>query len=220
MGRSLILEVAAWAALISADDAEQLGAAGPASDIPAALRRRLPAFSREMIRCTLPLLRQTPNAPVIASGTRGDLDSTVKLLTDLAQGELLSPALFAFSVHNAPAGALSLCLSPSGDHTALAGDAGAFAAALTDAYARLATGEAEIVIVSHAEAQDPTFYEHLGDAQTPGVFLALQLTRAAHEAAAHDLAPARSGVIGLARALDAGARRVQFQPPAFKARAA
>ncbi|MCR6645149.1 MAG: beta-ketoacyl synthase chain length factor [Terricaulis sp.] len=60
---------------------------------------------------------------MIASGTRGDLDSTVKLLTDLAQGELLSPALFAFSVHNAPAGALSLCLSPNGDHTALAGDA-------------------------------------------------------------------------------------------------
>ncbi len=220
MGRSLILEAAAWAAVISADDAEQLGAAGPASDIPATLRRRLPAFSREMIRCTLPLLRETPKAPVIASGTRGDLDSTVKLLTDLAQGELLSPALFAFSVHNAPAGALSLCLTPNGDHTALAGDDGAFAAALTEAYARLATGEAESVIVSHAEARDPDFYEHLGDSKTPGVFLALRLSHATNDAAAHDLAPTRSGLIALARALEAGARALRFTPPAYKARAA
>jgi len=220
LGRSLSLEATAWAAIIAADEAEPLGAAGPASDIPAALRRRLPAFSREMIRCTLPLLRETPTAPVIASGTRGDLDSTVKLLTDLAQGELLSPALFAFSVHNAPAGALSLCLSPSGDHTALAGDEGAFAAALTEAYARLETGEAESVIVSHAEARDPELYEHLGDAKTPGVYLALRLSRAIGEAAAHDLAPARTGLIAFARALEAGVRRVRFSPPAFKARAA
>ncbi|MCR6645150.1 MAG: hypothetical protein NVV62_11945 [Terricaulis sp.] len=58
MGRSLSLEAAAWAAIIAADEAEPLGATGPATEIPAALRRRLPAFSREMIRCTLPLLRE------------------------------------------------------------------------------------------------------------------------------------------------------------------
>lgn len=220
MGRSLVLEAAAWAAIVSADTAEQWGAAGAPTEIPGALRRRLPPFSRDMVRCALPLLRERPEDTVIASGTRGDLDSTVKLLTDLAQGELLSPALFAFSVHNAPAGALSLCLKPTGDHTALAGAEGALAAALTEAYARLAIGEAESVLVVHAEERDPAFYEHLGDAQTPGVFLALRLVRAADNAAAHELAPARAGVISLAQALKDGATRIRFVPPSMEARAA
>lgn len=220
MGRSLVLEAAAWAAIVSADTVEQLGAAGAASEIPMALRRRLPLFSRDMVRCALPLLRARPADTVITSGTRGDLDSTVKLLTDLARGELLSPALFAFSVHNAPAGALSLCLKPTGDHTALAGAEGAFAAALTEAYARLALNEAESVLVIHAEERDPEFYEHLGDSKTPGVFFAARLERAGSDEAAHDLAPARAGVIALARALDAGATRIRFSPPSYQARAA
>lgn len=218
MGRSLVLETTAWAGIVAADNAEQLGAAGAAAEIPAALRRRLPPFSRDMVRCTLPLLREAPETAVIASGTRGDLESTVKLLTDLANGELLSPALFAFSVHNAPAGALSLCLKPTGDHTALAGDREAFAAALTEAYARIATGEAESVIVAHAEERDPAFYEHLGDQTTPGVFLALRLTRA-HGEAQHELAPGRAGLIALARALEAGATRIGFAPPSLRAAA-
>ena len=218
MGRSLVLETAAWAALISTDDVVQMGAAGAATEIPAALRRRLPPFSRDMVRCTLPLLRETPDSPVIASGTRGDLASTVKLLTDLASGELLSPALFAFSVHNAPAGALSLCLK-SGDHTALAGGEGAFAAALTEAYARLAISEADTIIVTHAEERDPEFYEHLGDHQTPGVFLALRLRRATANAQ-HVLAPGRVGLIALARALESGATHIGFAPPSFRANAA
>ena len=220
MGRSLVLEAAAWAAIISADDVEQLGAAGTVAEIPGALRRRLPPFSRDMVRCTLPLLRDAPDTAVIASGTRGDLESTVKLLSDLARGELLSPALFAFSVHNAPAGALSLCLTPNGDHTALAGGADAFAAALTEAYARLATGEAESVIVSHAETRDPEFYEHLGDSTTPGVFLALRLTRPDDASEAYALGPARAGLIALARALGAGAQRIRFSPPSLQSAAA
>ena len=156
---------------------------------------------------------------MISSGTRGDLESTVKLLTDLATGELLSPALFAFSVHNAPAGALSLCLKPTGDHTALAGAEGAFAAALTEAYARIATGEAQSVLAVHAEARDPAFYEHLGDAATPGVFLALRLKRA-EGAAQHVLEPGRAGLIALARALADGTTRISFDPPRFQADAA
>lgn len=220
MGRSLVLEAGAFAAIVSADNTELWGAAGASTEIPGALRRRLPPFSRDMVRCALPLLRQRPEDTVIASGTRGDLESTVKLLTDLATGELLSPALFAFSVHNAPAGALSLCLKPTGDHTALAGGAGALAAALTEAYARLAIDEAESVLVVHAEERDPSFYEHLGDATTPGVFLALRVKRAASEAGAHELAPARAGVIALAQTLKDGATRIRFAPPSLEARAA
>jgi len=69
LGRSLVLETAAWAGLTSADVVEQWGAAGAASEIPAALRRRLPPFSRDMVRCTLPLLREahelTPDDPEV-----------------------------------------------------------------------------------------------------------------------------------------------------------
>lgn len=218
MGRSLDLSVTAWAAIVSAENAEQLGAAGAATEIPANQRRRLPPFTRDVLRCALPLLRDAPATPVVFCATHGDLDSTVKLLSDMANGELLSPALFALSVHNAPPGALSLCATPAGDHTAIAGGEQALSAGLTECYARLASGEAQSVLLIHAEERLPQIYADLDD-DAPGIFLAMRLNVAA-AGAPIDVGAGRAGALAVARALASGVTHLRFTPPVVQARAA
>lgn len=220
MGRSLTLDVAEWAAVISGETGEQFGAAIAPDDIPAQRRRRLPPFTRNVLRCALPLLKAAPACPVVFAADHGDLESTVALLSDLAQGEVLSPALFALSVHNAPVGALSLCVSPPGDHTAIAGGPLSFAAGLTEAFLRLSDGAADAVILVLAEERLPAVYAAF-DSDVPGAFLAMGL-RLAEGAGGPEFeaAPGRTGVVAAVRALHGGSRRLRFMPPSAEVRAA
>ena len=220
MGRSLTLDVAEWAAVISGETGEQFGAAIATNDIPAQRRRRLPPFTRNVLRCALPILAAAPGSPVVFAAEHGDLDSTVALLNDLARGEVLSPALFALSVHNAPVGALSLCVSPPGDHTAIAGGPFSFAAGLTDAFLRLSDGAADGVILVLAEERFPEVYAGF-DTDAPGAFVAMRLRRADGVGVPEiEASPGRAGVVAAARALDGGVRRIRFAPPSAEARAA
>lgn len=218
MESPLFLEVTAWAALVG-DQA--LGACAELADIPPAHRRRLPPFARSALRCALPLLRAAPRNTVVYVSEQGDLESTVTLLSDLARKELISPALFALSVHNGPAGALSLCVAPAGDHTALAGDDATLAAGLTEAYARLACEECAALVLIYAEQQLPEIYREFENSGAPGVFLALELRPAAGPGGAHAaIGPGRDGARAMALALAAGLRRIAFAPPRVGALAA
>lgn len=211
MGTTYALEVADWAALISADSVEQLGAAEGPETIPAQYRRRLPAFARDVARCALPVLRADPNAPVVFSSVNGDLASAVTLLTDLARKELLSPALFSLSVHNAPAGVLGLCLSERGDHTAIAGGDATLSSALLECFTRLADEDVESVVLIHADERLPSAYAEL-DNDTPGAIITARLRRAQNADGAGPVAPGRAGAVALARALHDGARKLGFSP--------
>lgn len=204
------MDVAAWAAVVSADSAEQFGAAADVAGIPEKERRRLPAFARDMIRCTLPLLSEAAGAPVVLGASHGDMHSTVKLLTDLANREIPSPSLFALSVHNAAPGAMSLSLPMPGDQTALAAGANTLTAALTEAYAKLIGDDAGAVVVAFAEPKLPAVYaDH--DETAPGVFVSLLLRVAAAEAKTEiPVGFGRAGAVEVVRALDAGARRLRF----------
>lgn len=220
MGTPFVLEVADWAALISTDTVEQLGAAEGPEAIPAQMRRRLPPFARDVARCALPVLRADPASTVVFSSPHGDLVSAVTLLSDLARKELLSPALFSLSVHNAPAGVLSLCVTERGDHTAIASDSGTLSAALIECYVRLAEGGFDSIILIHAEDKLPEIYAHL-DEDAPGVFLALRLRRAGSANAAETVVHlGRSGAAAVVRAISSGMRRIGFGPPSEKAIAA
>jgi len=220
LGRSLVLDVAAWAAVVSTETTAQLGAAVAETDIPASQRRRLPTFTRNVLRCALPLLQSAPQTPLILTSINGDLPSTVALLNDIARREVLSPSLFGLSVHNAPAGALSLCLENPGDQIAIGGDAATLAAGLVEAYARLSTGECATIVLIHADDRLPDVYAELDD-ETPGVFLAMTLTLVgASDDAEIDVEAGRAGANALVAALAAGQRRLRFSPPRLQAVAA
>jgi hypothetical protein len=216
----LVLEATGFAAVLAeGDHIEELGAVVDASEIPAALRRRMPRFAKNFVCCGLSLLREAPESDLVLSSQHGDLSSTIELLADLAHDALLSPATFSVSVHNAPAGLLGQCLGLSASHTAIAGDASSLAAGLTEAYARIATGEATSVVLVHADAPMPPVYAAFEEGG-PSVHLALRLTRASSHDGAVETQSGRAGAADVARALAAGARRIAFRPPCATARAA
>ncbi|WP_420478924.1 beta-ketoacyl synthase chain length factor [Brevundimonas sp. FT23028] len=213
-----VLGVSGWAAIVSDEAEERFGVADEASAIPAQQRRRLPAFTRNVLQCALPLLRDRPGTGVVLSSPNGDLESTVTLLSDIARNELLSPSLFGLSVHNAPLGALSLSLEGPGDQVSLGGDAATLSAGLLEAWTQLATGEAASVVLVHAEERLPALYGDL-DEPTPGVFMALGLTLEG-EGDVVQAVPGRTGALALVNALAAGQARISFSPPRLEALAA
>ena len=220
MGKSLELEVLNWAAVVSTETAEDFGAAEPATVIPAAQRRRLPSFSRDVLRVALPLLRDNQHCPVVLSSPHGDLASTVTLLTDIAKREVLSPSLFGLSVHNAPSGALSLMLDRPGDQISIAGEETSLAAGLTEAYARLATQGVPSILLIHADERVPSVYADFEESDAPSVVLAMMLRRADGEATPVSIAGGRAGAADLVEALRAGNTRLSFALPKLKAAAA
>lgn len=222
MGKPLELQVIQWAAVVSTETTEDFGAAEPATIIPAAQRRRLPSFSRDVLRAALPLLRDRPACPVVLSSPHGDLTSTVTLLSDIARREVLSPSLFGLSVHNAPTGALSLCLENPGDQISLAGDDATLAAGLTEVYARLTTQGASPLLLIHADERLPSVYVGFEENGAPGVVLAMLLQAAPGPATATPISidGGRLGAAAVVEALRAGRTRLQFSPPKVKALAA
>lgn len=221
MGKSLELDVQNWAAVVSGETVEDLGAAEPATVIPAAQRRRLPSFSRDVLRVSLPLLRGQPRCSVVLSSPHGDLTSTVTLLSDIARREVLSPSLFGLSVHNAPTGALSLMIEHPGDQISLAGEDVTLAAGLTESYARLATQDAPSILLIHADERVPSVYEAFEHSDAPSVIVAMMLHRAEGSAAGPiSVHEGRSGAASVVEALRAGQKRLLFSPPKPKALAA
>ncbi|WP_420471514.1 beta-ketoacyl synthase chain length factor [Brevundimonas sp. FT23042] len=192
--------------------------ADEASAIPAQQRRRLPAFTRNVLQCALPLLRDRLGTGVVLSSPNGDLESTVTLLSDIARDELLSPSLFGLSVHNAPLGALSLSLEAPGDQVSLGGDAATLSAGLLEAWTQLVTGEAASIVLVHAEERLPALYGDL-DETSPGVFIALSLALEG-EGDVVQAVPGRTGALALVNALSAGQARISFSPPRLEALAA
>lgn len=220
LGGRLILDIGRWAAVVNAETVTDLGEAEDAGRIPPTLRRRLPQFTRDVVRCALPLMRATPGQPIILSSRYGDLSGAVTLLSDIVRREPVSPSLFGLSVHNAPIGALSLCVDGPGDQTAVAGAGATLDAGLTEAYARLACSEAAEVVLIHADDKLPSAYAALDDG-APGVFVAMTLRRAdASDAEAAHIEPASRSAGALVDALARGVRRLSFSPPSLSARAA
>ena len=155
---------------------------------------------------------------MVFASRHGDLQATVSLLSDLAKRELLSPATFSLSVHNAHAGILAQCVGAHGSHTAIAGGAQSLHAGLLEAYARIASGEAEQVLLVFADVAAPDFYEDQ-DESGPDVTLALRVRRASDGEAA-SVGIGRTGAAHLVAALKDGTRRVRFAAPTIRAEAA
>ncbi len=215
----LALGVTAWGAILSSESDERFGVAEDASAIPVQQRRRLPAFTRNVLQCALPLLRDRPGTPVVLSSPNGDLDSTVTLLSDIARNELLSPSLFGLSVHNAPLGALSLSIEGPGDQISIGGDTATLSAGLVEAWAQLTTGEASSIVLVHADERLSGLYADLDEA-TPGVFIAMTLALVGDGGEGVVVTPGRTGALAVVNALRAGQTRLTFSPPRLDALAA
>lgn len=141
----------------------------PAVLVPPMLRRRLSPLGRALAEVLAPLAAEAPDAPWVYASRWGDAGLAVELLEAVVEGEPLSPAKFAVSVHNGPASLLSIALGHRGNLTALSG--GPFSAEAAFASAVGLLTEHEHVILTVAEAKPPQAFAAPGVTHAWGLLL-------------------------------------------------
>jgi len=172
--------VGSWAAIVidpAPAPARRHGACADEPAIPAAMRRRLGSFGRMVVSCGLNLAGEGDVDLVLAS-QYGDLALAEGLLADVVSGGLLSPAAFAMSVHNAPAGMLDIIHNSKVGHTAIAAGSQTLSAGLIEAWLRLRQRRERPVVLIYADEAPMWSPERPLDVRRPGVALALRLSLA------------------------------------------
>ncbi|MBI1359102.1 MAG: hypothetical protein GC155_02335 [Alphaproteobacteria bacterium] len=209
--RMLALGAPGFAAIVHGPGGAELGAVAAEDALPKALRRRMSPFDLGAARCVMGLAAQGVSEDIVFASRYGNMGVTLDLLMLLCRDEILSPAKFSMSVHNAAAGAISQIVSNRAGHTAIAAGARTLAAGLTEAWSRIASGAGSVIFIyADMPLMDP--YGEF-DEPGPGVHLAIRL--AAADAAAgdmHAVAEGRLGAEALARALAAGVKGLTWRP--------
>ncbi len=209
MSRFGSLQVGHWAAILADGEAAAFGCALAEDAIPAALRRRMGHLERLAARCTLGVLQSAPATDELVFASRyGNLETLCGLLRSIALEEPMSPMGFSGSVHNAAPGLVGQIRKERLAHTAIAAGQHTFAAGLTEAYARLATGDCADVTFTYADTALPEIYRPLSSESHVTFALAMRLTLARESGGAIDARPGVEGAIGVFEGLRAGLQRL------------
>lgn len=205
----LTLRATGIAAIVRGPSGEEaLGRVAGEDALPKALRRRMSLFDLGVARCVIGLAAQGVEEDIVFASRYGNMGVTADLLALLANSELLSPAKFSISVHNAAAGAASQIVANRGGHTAIAAGAASLRAGLTEAWTRLRTGCPSVIFV-YSDLPLPAPYEAF-DEPGPGVHLAARLVAAEGDGLA--VTDGRTGAEAAARALASGGERLSWRP--------
>lgn len=107
--------------------------------LPPPLARRLSPLGRKALQIVYKSISNLENKsiPWIVACRHGDISRRLKLLTDLAQEETLSPTDFSLSVHNAIIAMFSIASGNKQTHTALAAGVNSFESGLIESIALL-----------------------------------------------------------------------------------
>jgi hypothetical protein len=206
--QALSLRVDGFAGIVrGAASEEAFGAVADEDVLPKALRRRMSVFDLGVARCVMGLAAQGVDEDIVFASRYGNMGVTFDLLVLLAKNELLSPAKFSISVHNAAAGAASQIVTNRAGHTAIAAGARTLTAGLTEAWTRIRTGSSSVIFV-YSDLPLMAPYDEF-DEPGPGVQLAVRLSTGESDTSVTD---GRIGAEALARALAAGAEGLTWQP--------
>jgi hypothetical protein len=187
---------------------ETFGAIAGEDVLPKALRRRMSMFDLGVARCVMGLAAHGADEDIVFASRYGNMAVTFDLLVLLTKNELLSPAKFSISVHNAAAGAASQIVTNRAGHTAIAAGACTLTAGLTEAWTRIRTGSSSVIFVYSDLPLMPPYDEF--DEPGPGVQLAIRLR--AGDASGASVTDGRIGAEALTRALAVGAEGVTWRP--------
>ena len=142
------------------DDAQ----AQPACDfLPAMQRRRLSRLARMTLATAWPLCGEGEQLPFVFGSRHGETPQTLALLSDLADGQPLSPTRFGLSVHNAIAGQWSILRGQRGESSAIAGEADTFEHAVLEGALQLAAGASSVLVVLAEELPPPAYAPWIAD---------------------------------------------------------
>lgn len=113
---------------------------------------------------------------LVFASQHGELGYTVSLLRALAAEELLSPATFSLSVHNAAAGLFSILRADRSESTALAAGEETFGHALMEGFCQLDADPRRPVLVVYADGPFPEEYRPFAEGRQESRALALLLS--------------------------------------------
>ena len=170
--------VESWAAVtIETPDSEakRFGACADESIIPAGHRRRLSAFARMAVACGLSVSGADCSELVFCSRF-GDFQLAYRLLLDLVDGALMSPAAFSLSVHNSVPGVMDLVRKSRVGHTAVAAGEESLSAGLIESWGKLNAAPANKVTLIYAEGQSPDGAWSNSEMDTTDVAFAMTLS--------------------------------------------
>lgn len=137
-----------------ADDGEQ---APDVSFLPAMQRRRLSRLARMAFAVGWPLAEDQGELPLVFVSRHGETPRTFEILSDLANGEPLSPTQFSLSVHNAVIGLWSIMRGEHSEMSAIAAEGDGFEQGIVEAAGLLHDGAPAVLLII-AEEQPPQAY--------------------------------------------------------------
>lgn len=123
------------------------------------VRRRLSRVSKMALEVTLEALREEQVDFTIFCSRHGELHRTVKILSDINDGEIPSPTAFSQSVHNTAAGIYSIISKDKGSNTSTSSGEDSLETAFVTAWARIMSNQAKRVLVVYADEPLPTLFE-------------------------------------------------------------
>jgi hypothetical protein len=205
-GGTLCARVRDFAAVLQEPEGEvALGRVAGEDQLPKSLRRRMSPFDLGVARCIGGLADKGVDEEIVFASRHGNMSVMTELLMQLATGELLSPARFSMSVHNAAVGAASQLAANRGGHTAIAAGEASLTAGLTEAWLRLNAGSPSVLFV-YADLPLSGVYQAFDAEREGGVHLAMRLEPGGGEGVwpVPDVARGRAGAIAVARMLASG----------------
>ena len=137
-----------------ADDGDQ---APDVSFLPAMQRRRLSRLARMAFAVGWPLAEGLADLPLVFVSRHGETPRTFEILSDLANGEPLSPTQFSLSVHNAVIGLWSILRGEHSEMSAIAAEGDGFEQGIVEAAGLLHDGAPAVLLII-AEEQPPRAY--------------------------------------------------------------
>ncbi len=149
------------------------------SFIPLMQRRRLSPMARAVVAAAWPCLEGRKDLPLISCSLHGETYHCFAILTDIAQGEEISPSCFALSVHGAAGGLLSQFSISRSPCVAVAPGGEGYPSALLEAAGLLMQGRErypEVLVVWHEQPLPEIYHRYAPD--PAGVMaLAVRLSR-------------------------------------------
>lgn len=125
--------------------------------LPAMQRRRLSRLARMAFAVGWPLAEGLEHLPLVFVSRHGETPRTFEILSDLSNGEPLSPTQFSLSVHNAVIGLWSILRGETSEMTAIAAEGDGFEQGVVEAAGLLHDGAPAVLLIV-AEEQPPEAY--------------------------------------------------------------
>jgi len=115
--------------------------------------------------------------PVVFASRHGPIDTTARLLADLAAAQPLSPTRFSHSVHNTQVGLFSMWSGNSQAASAISARENTFAEAFVETLALMHRSRHDDALLVIGDVALPDAFEEVGEAAGGGYAVALRLAR-------------------------------------------